>query len=89
VVPSLDAVGAASYAVGPCSVLIPSFDGKCGWTVRRRTSTSSAATDVSVFEEWSQLVQMVCCWLPLSKKFERFLHVVWWNESKRRKTADV
>ena len=31
--PPLDAVGAASYTVGPCSVLIPGCDGECGWTV--------------------------------------------------------
>jgi len=49
------------------------------------------AADVSVFEERSQLVQMIdsCCWLRLSKKFECLLHVVWRNESKRGKTADV
>ena len=29
------------------------------------------------------------CWLRLSKKFECLLHVVWRNESKRGKTADV
>jgi len=29
------------------------------------------------------------CWLRLSEKFERFLHVVWRNESKRWKTANV
>jgi len=32
-VPPLDAVGAASYAAGPCSVLIPGFDGECGCTI--------------------------------------------------------
>jgi len=48
------------------------------------------AADVSVFKEWSQFVQMIdSCWLQLSEKFERFLHVVWRNESKRWKTANV
>jgi len=84
VVPPLDAVGAASYTVGPCSVLIPGCDGECGWTVSRCTSSSSAAADVSVFEERSQLVQMSdSCWLRLSKKFECLLHVVWRTKKAR------
>jgi len=32
------AVGAASYAAGPCSVLIAGFVGECGWTASRCTS---------------------------------------------------
>jgi len=32
VVPLLNAVGAASYAVGTCNVLILGFEGEYGWT---------------------------------------------------------
>jgi len=58
VVPPLDAVGAASYAAGPCSVLIPGCDGECGCTISRCTSSSSAARNVSVYEICPKLLFM-------------------------------
>ena len=64
--------------------------GNVAGPLSRCTSTSSAATNISVFEECSQLVQLIDgCWLRLIKKFERLHHVVWRNECQRGKTSDV
>ena len=53
------------------------FDGECGWTISRCTSSSSVATNVSVFEECGQLVQLIDgCWLRLIKKFERLHYFI-------------
>ena len=71
---------------------IPSEPATCWFqvstgTVSCCTSSSSATTDISMFEKWRQLVHMMdSCSLRLTQKFERLLHVFRRNEIKRRNT---